>query len=214
MDIDPKERWLIEHALVTVQSRYFSERDVLALLILLRRHAAPDSVVREFGDFVAHREKDRGVLQKYLRRVQLELRGQQPKREGPVVLPVYTADNVHMSFNAVLTEMDFEAVNAELGNRLTVCIISLLQSVQVDTKLSAQVRGFAVGMSSTHVALLGHGVTPAGHVFQFPLVVANNRDYERSLSMMHVDFLMRCDRIVEAFCSGGEFWIEQRPQSA
>ena len=60
--MDAKERWLIEQTLVTLEAGTFSERDVLALLILLRRHAQPTSVIREFGDFVAHREKDRGIL--------------------------------------------------------------------------------------------------------------------------------------------------------
>lgn len=62
--MDAKEQFLIEQLTDTILSGPFSERDVLALLILLRRHAKQESVIREFGDFVAHREKDRGWLQK------------------------------------------------------------------------------------------------------------------------------------------------------
>lgn len=47
MGIDAKERWLLEQVLATVRSGHFSERDVLELLILLRRHAASKSIHRK-----------------------------------------------------------------------------------------------------------------------------------------------------------------------
>jgi hypothetical protein len=73
--MDTKERWLIEQARATLEAGTFTERDVLGLLILLRRHAQLKSVVREIGDFVAHRERDRGILQTYLRHIQAVLTG-------------------------------------------------------------------------------------------------------------------------------------------
>jgi hypothetical protein len=51
--MDAKERFLIEQLHSTLLSGSFTERDILAFLIVLRNHAKDDNVVREVGDFVA-----------------------------------------------------------------------------------------------------------------------------------------------------------------
>jgi hypothetical protein len=57
--MDAKEASLVADLHERVVNRLFHERDVLALLILLRDHAPKASPVRQLSDFIAHREKDR-----------------------------------------------------------------------------------------------------------------------------------------------------------
>ena len=215
--MDTKELWLLERTLATLQSGSYSERDVLALLILLRAHAADKSPIREFGDFVAHRRKDRGILQTFLGRVRSALLNPPPVGVQPssISFPVYTSATIHAALNDVFAALGLSSMDVELANQIMVCVISLFQSVEVETEPNTPVHGFAVGISSTNIALLGHGTVKAGHVFDFPLLVAENNGYERSLAVgPRVQFLMRCDLIVEAYCSGGKFAIEQRRRAA
>ena len=67
--MDAKEQRLVGDLYRRISERAFHERDVLALLILLRPHSAGGSPVRELSDFIAHREKDRGSLKTYVHHV-------------------------------------------------------------------------------------------------------------------------------------------------
>ena len=136
--MDAKERWLIEQLHTAILSGSFTERDVLALLITLRNHLLPlrnhreqDKLVLEFGDFVAHREKDRGILQRYLHSVQSALRGELAANGEPSSFTVLSFESVRNSFNKVFRSLELPELDAELANQITVCIISLLQSVEI-----------------------------------------------------------------------------------
>lgn len=212
--MDRKEQYLVERTLDRLRRGSFSERDVIALLILLRRHAQPRSAVREFGDFIAHREKDRGVLQEFLARVQRRLAGSEPSDIDPPRLPVFTATEVEHALNDVLAALNFASIDGELANRIVVSTISILQDVQVQTDFGSAVQGFAVGISTQHIGLLGHGtLPPRGHVFSFPLLVARNNGYEFSLTLPNapvVDQFMTATGLVETCCEGGRFSIAQK----
>lgn len=194
-----------------MNSDSFTERDVIALLMLLRRDAEKGSPVQEFGDFVAHRERDRGLLQEYVNLVRSALLPNRAGAIGLIPVPKLTSADLHISFNEVLAKLDLAKIDEELANRLIVCIISILEAVQIRTRGRGPLHGFAVGISSTTIFLLAHGTVPGGHIFSFPVLTASNRGYEPSLSMMNVTSLIRCDYVVEAFCSQGRFQIEQRP---
>jgi hypothetical protein len=206
--MDPKERWLLEGMRAKLDSGSFTERDILSLLILLRRHASSEPVVKEFGDFIAHRDKDKGILKDYLSRVQKLLKG---SKEEALSLPIFTEKEIHLSFNKVLSKIGLTEINSELANQITVCIITLLQSVKVETKLENQIIGFSVAMSSHQIALCGHGTLVAGHRITFPLITAINNGYEESLKFVPFKDLLTCSHIVESYCIGGKFKVEQRP---
>ncbi len=210
--MDTKERWLIEQARATLEAGTFTELDVLGLLILLRRHAQPKSVVCEFGDFVAHRDKNRGILQTYLRHIQAVLKGDTVPGDQPVKHQVITSNDICIAFNKLFSSLGFSPIGTELGNRLAVCIITLLQSVRVDTSSKTPALGFVVKMSSFKIVLMGLGEVPTGHVFGFPLLIADNNGYEASLAMAcpPVESLLGGNFIVEAYCQDGVFRIEQR----
>jgi hypothetical protein len=213
--MDRKESWLLAETLAALRIGSFSERDVLALLMLLRPYAAVQSPIREFADFVAHRQRDRGILRTFVDRVQRALWDPQAAESQPIAFPLYTASALQKALNDVLAVLGTEGLGAELANQVVVCIISLLQSVKVDTSLKTSLAGFAVGISSRDVVLLGHGAVKAGHVFQFPLLVAANNGYEVSIHLAQFEVpLMTCNSIVEASSRAGRFQIDQRPTAA
>ena len=215
MKADEKEKWLIAQVRDAITCGTYSERDVLCLLILLRRHAAPRSAAREFGDFVAHREKDRGILREYLHRVQ-EAFHSPPNLVPQIKLPVFSVTDVTSSINQVLAAFGLPPFEAETGNQIAVCIISLLQEVRIDTPQKSPVDYLAVAISTSHIALMGRSTVTAGHVFSFPLLVAENHVYEFSLAhedAPDVSYLSTCNFVVKTYCIAGAFQFEQtKPQ--
>ena len=203
---DQKERWLIARVCSTIAGGNFTECDVLTLLILLRRHAPPNSPAREFGDFIAHREKDRGILREYVDRAQRALRGE---TGAAVSLPVFSVLEIGTAINDLLGSFDIEPFEGERVNQIAVCIITLLQTVVVRTPLGRQIGGFGVAMSSAHIVLMGHGTVPAGHIFQYPLLIAENHGYENSLAQNHVAYPMNAEFIVSTYAENGIFRCEQ-----
>jgi hypothetical protein len=169
-------------------------------------------VVREIGDFVAHRERDRGILQTYLRHIQAVLTGDAVPGNQPVKHQVITSNDIYTAFNELFACLGFGQIGAELGNRLAVCIITLLQSVRVHTSSNMPSLGFVVQMSSSKIVLMGLGEVPAGHVLRFPMLIADNNGYEASLAMASppVESLLGGEFIVEAYCQDNVFRIEQR----
>ena len=71
-----------------VRSHTFDEREVLALLILLRPYSVAGAPVKELSDFVAHREKDRGSLKTYVQHVLTYCDAVVAQREGQVQIGV------------------------------------------------------------------------------------------------------------------------------
>ena len=210
--MDAKERWLIEKARATLEAGTFTELDVLGLLILLRGHAPLRSVVREFGDFVAHREKDRGILQTYLCHIQAVLKGGAVPDYQCAKPQEITSNEICTAFNELFASLGFGSIGAELGNRLAVCIITLLQSVRVLTSSNTLALGLVVQMSSFKIVLMGLGEVHAGHVVGFPMLIADNNGYEASLAIASppVESLLGGNFLVEAYCHDDIFRIEQR----
>lgn len=130
--MDAKEQNLVAdlHKLITNQS--FHERDILALLILLREHAANQSAIRKLGDFVAHREKDRGALKKYVHHVTAFVEAAAKNRPAQVnVEPVYSSADFCDSLNTSFAGFGLPQVSPDLTDDVLICIMSLLQDVRI-----------------------------------------------------------------------------------
>src|SRR5262245_13816243 len=80
--MDAKEFRLVSELHTRISRATFHERDVLALLILMRPRTDDNSPARELSDFVAHREKDRGALQG-VREAHWRLSGRGPHHQTP-----------------------------------------------------------------------------------------------------------------------------------
>lgn len=208
--MDAKERLLIEQLHSTILSGSFAERDILALLIVLRNHAKKDTLVREFGDFVAHRERDQGIFLRYLQSVQSALHGGSVGTGEPV-FTVSSSEDVRRSFNEVFRSLRLSELDTEQANQITVCIISLLQSVEIKAGLATSVPKLLVGITYEYIALLGQGRLPAGHVVVFPMLVAQNKYVGLPSS---VTAYMILDRVIEACATNEGFRFAQLPSAA
>jgi hypothetical protein len=81
--IDYKAGQLIHYSVSRIIAQAFDEHDILVLLILLREHALANSPVRELGDFVAHRIRNRGPFLQFLRNLSPEFEKPSiPKGQG------------------------------------------------------------------------------------------------------------------------------------
>jgi hypothetical protein len=209
--MDAKERWLIEQLHSAILSGSFAERDVLALLITLRNHSEQGNLVREFGDFVAHRQKDRGVLQKHLQSVQSALGAELATNGEGTSFTIHSFQSVRNSFNEVFRSLELPELDAELANQITVCIISLLQSVEIKAGSPTCVPKLLVGISREYIALLGQARLAAGPIMNFPILMARNSYMELPPSCTE---FMILDRVVEACSINGHFAFAQRAPAA
>jgi len=130
--MDSKEKFLVDELCRRITEQKFHERDVLALLILLRGHSAVESPVRELADFIAHREKDRGALKKYVQHVVAY--GQALANGTAAQLkidPVFTAAAFRDSLNSVLAGLSIRVFPKERTDDVLACTMSLLQDVRL-----------------------------------------------------------------------------------
>ena len=201
--MDIKEKFLIEKMHSTICSGNFHELDVLTLLILLRPHVEKKSHIMEFSDFVAHRERDRGLLQEFLKCFQCVLCGNSNNLN---VKSVVTNKQIRDSFNEVFRKINLPEFSDELANQVTACIISLLQSVKI-TLPNSQTSNLAVGISSKHIELRGSGTVPAGHVVDLPILIAQNCLADAS---SYPSSCMRPEYVIEAYSKNGRLNLEQR----
>jgi hypothetical protein len=130
--MDAKETHLVADVHQLIANRSFHERDILGLLILLREHAADPSPVRELGDFVAHREKDRGALKKYVQHVAAYLEAAARKAPAQVqIKSVYSSASFRESLNAVFDRFGLPPLSVDLSDDVLTCVMSLLQDVRL-----------------------------------------------------------------------------------
>ncbi len=205
--MDAKERWIIEKLHAKIIQGTYDEIDILAFLITLRESVRKGSLIREFGDFIAHRSRDRGILKEYLERLRHLLQNPMKSNSSIEEVAVYSVYDIQRSLNDLLASIGLSPFGEEIANQVTVCLISLLQFVKVRTKAASSVNSLVIGISSDFIALLGQGHVPAGHVIAFPMLVARNN----YLPLPGVDTWMILDNFVtKAYSVGGQFRLEQR----
>lgn len=130
--MDAKEERLIGELYHRIKDYSFHERDILALLILLRPYADIGSPVRELGDFIAHREKDRGALKNYVQHVVRYVEAVAHKTSGQAKIEVvHSSGAFHDSLNIVLSKLELAALTTNEADSILVCVMSLLQDVRV-----------------------------------------------------------------------------------
>jgi len=204
--MDSKEQFLIREIHSAIVSGSFDERDILALLILLRRHYKKGTPILEFGDFVAHRDKDKGVLKEFLDRLHVVLQGKTPADGKGAVFPIYEVSEIRDSLNEAFRHLGHQIIDDKAANQITVCIISLLQSVSVDASDGEPARKLMVGITSDTVSLLGSGRTHRGHVVELPVLVAQS-DFD---PFPDLEGRMTLDRILSVQAINGKLVIAQQ----
>lgn len=131
--MDIKEFSLISEYHQKLASLQFDELDVLAMLILLRPHSQPGSKLREAADFVAHRQRTRGKIHTYLNRARDQILKARSRESYRLVIreQLFTEPALIDSINKALGVHGLNPVSKEVGSAFMLCVISLLQGVNL-----------------------------------------------------------------------------------
>ncbi|RZT10829.1 hypothetical protein SAMN05216319_0706 [Duganella sp. CF402] len=153
--MDSKELWQLSRIVNQVHLSDFSEDDVFILLMLLRRYAKVGGALREFADFLAHREKDRGLIFDYMTEVKNAL-DRPPPFDGKIeIRPIFTVDDIATEINSILGHEQLVPFSALQMNHLMICIISLLQCTEIWKKDGTSIGQLHVAISSKEIFLIG-----------------------------------------------------------
>ncbi|MDH3457606.1 MAG: hypothetical protein OER90_12280 [Gemmatimonadota bacterium] len=130
--MDEKERAIVATIHDRIRARAFDENDVLSFLIVTRHYAGADTPLRELGDFVAHRERDRGLMQRYLQHV-CEFRDAFLAGRAATLhsKPVFGVSDVHASLGSALEQFDLPLLCEAEVNDVLATAMSILQQVQL-----------------------------------------------------------------------------------
>jgi hypothetical protein len=189
--MDHKETQLARYCYSRLVGRTFDERDLYALCILLRDDAPKGSPVRELGDFIAHRRRDRGAFLTFLEDQRAE--AEQYVRSAPDTSPpqefieralsapgVYSTDAVFDSLNAELSKAGVPRLPEDLAPEVLLCIMSLLQDVRFIDRAGNRIGELLMAGSRTRIALLGRVERASGDDLLVTLLSIPNlfRDFE------------------------------------
>jgi len=177
--MDDKECYMVEQIHTALLSGSFHEQDVFRLFIILRNQARKGSLVEEFGDFVAHRERDRGLLKASMKSAMSAL-----INKTEVNFPQIKTPEIQSALNETFKLLGLQEIDERLANQITICLISLLQFVkfvpdknEIQSFTSEFEYKLSVCISHQHIFLYGEGKLPPGHSILVPLLVANNDSY-------------------------------------
>jgi hypothetical protein len=199
--MDAKEHQLVRDLARRLRNRTFHERDVLALLIVLREHTGPRSTLRELADFVAHREKDRGALQRYVKHVFDYLEALKKGTEARLrVATVHSPQEFCDSVNAALVKFDLVPLPRDVTDDAFVCVMSLLQEVRLIHN-GSQIGGLSLGRLVNDLHLSGVVLTSEGTRVAFPALIIENKYCPRTSEFESFK------GIVEARCTGSKLHL-------
>jgi len=172
--MDDKEKSLLSIFHQKIISKSFDESDIYTLLILLRPYANSKSPVFEFSNFIAHRERDRGVFHKYLLTTKKKLDNLGKENTTIVIKPVFDELEVEISFNKIFNKYGLDNIDSESSRMILLIIISLLQKVRIVNKEGTQFGSLEFAYSQKEISLLGAVILHQGVQAQFPTLSVEN----------------------------------------
>lgn len=203
--MDAKESQLVRDLHARIAKATFHERDVLALLILIRPRAAANAAVRELSDFIAHREKDRGALKVYVKHIVRFLGALVAKRAATLKIDVvHTREAFRESLNNTLDEYGLSAFDEDRADDVLACVMSLLQDVRlIENKTEIGWLGLVRFGKDLHVAAQVHTPNPERTPVSAPALIVPNRYCPHAKSGGVQGF----GGLVEARCTNGKLTL-------
>jgi len=200
--MDPKEQALVSLVCERIRKTVYDEHDVLCFLILLRPYANAGRPVREFADFVAHRERDRGALHRYLQKLHAFKEAFVNNRHGQIAVDfVHSFADFRSDLDATMERLALEQLSPRVSADVFACILSLLQGVRLSDR-GTPLGHLALWCSQTDLQLIGLVHVSEGSQgpieFAFPALTVRNRYCDESSSATLKPFpeimCARCDR--------------------
>ena len=156
MHVDLKEKEIFDRLIKKIINREFDEINVYTLLILLRRHGKRGEPLVEFADFVAHREKNRGDIHKYILTTKKKLDQIGKINTVIEIKEVYTYDEISNSINKTLNNLGYSPFNHDVISEVILCMFILLQDVRFVNKKNKEFGYLEIMLSDKEITLLGN----------------------------------------------------------
>jgi hypothetical protein len=174
--MDQKETQLVGCLHRKVVDRKFHERDIIALLILLRRQTEENSPLRELCDYIAHRDKDRGPIRDYVKHVLDYCKALRSKQSATLAVDVvHTPKSFRSSMNEVLRKYGLSTFDEATANDVLACIMSILQEVRLFHK-KKDIGRLRLLCFKTDLWLYGEIQEPRKKAYvRFPALIVPNR---------------------------------------
>lgn len=181
--MDQKEANLLNYYYQKFTENNFDEKDVIAFLILIRRHAKGIKSVTELADFIAHRDKDKGGIKDYLADVKYKLDNLGRIDAVLNIKPVFTFNEIRNGINRVLLNNNHQKLKDKTINNIILCVMSLLQDVKLlerdkKKKQEREIGKLKFAISNEKVTLLGEVLIENGTsvpvAAQVPVLEINN----------------------------------------
>jgi hypothetical protein len=194
----------------------FTETDVVSLLILVREEAGTH--VRELADFVAHRERDRGLLWQFPEAFDRIANLPESERPGAVDLPLQIQD-LRREFNAVFKSIGLNELAHAHVEYITLLAASVLDGVTFTMPRKPPpnqpiypLKSLVFGFDAEFVGLCGDGVFPSGPI-RFPLFGVYNR-FKEVFNAPALPWFPRSGYVAEVSLRGGSLHLEEKSCAA
>lgn len=129
VNMNIKERKMLEHYRYLIENRLFDEYDIYGFLIFIRRHLPKGQLqlVHEFSDTVAHSERDEGLI---LANLKVAKANNYQTKDGRKVIGYngYKPKTWNNEWKKLMNLFHI-SVNSIILKELTVCLFSLFQEV-------------------------------------------------------------------------------------
>ena len=155
--MDAKEASLAKYYCEKLASLSFDEKDIYALMILIREASRDhEPVLWELGNFVAHRERDRGEFWGVVSKTKAFFNADGIKL-GDIfeVKPVFNDQEIKDAFNSLLGRLGFAPLSNESADGIVLCIISLLHASRILNKDGAEVGELLFAYDKLFIYLFG-----------------------------------------------------------
>jgi hypothetical protein len=165
---DKKERQLLGYFYERFRANCFDEKDVYAFFILTRRFLDRNSLLLEFGDLIAHRERHKGRLFDSL--VEIRKIGEYHRGKVPGCKGIYE-DEFTQEFNTLLKGLGYDSLQDSTITDIMLCVCSIAQFSSYKRGENAVGRVFAL-ITEEKIYLLSDGTGNDLHVV---LLALDNR---------------------------------------
>lgn len=166
----------------------FGEIDVHSLLALLRDDSPASGPVRELGDFIAHRERDRGKVHRYLTEMKTILDRLGTQEDVLRVGVVFTDEVIAKAIDTELARHGLAALSAVRHRQIQLAILSTLQQVALVDSRGSQFGVLELSITRDLIQLLGVVTLakPPGVRVAFPALTIPNDCFPIHAQHAHV----------------------------
>ena len=203
--MDTKHTALLVDLHARITAGEFQEIDVLSLLALLREDAPKNGVLRELGDFVAHRNRNKGPVHRYLSELKAILDRLGTRDEVLRVAIVFTETDISHALDIALASHGLAALLTQRHRQVQLAILSMLQGVALSVGgKQFGVLELAVTPSEFQLAGVVTLAKPAGVRVAFPALTVVNGCY----SMLATHGQVRPDGLIKVAVQRGVTVLE------